>query len=180
MHRRLAEILGRHASSVFKSISGLTAESLEIVEAEDKEGPRYPLGARVDFKGRDRDSNPWSGFFICAFATIEAAKDIALAIASQLGVADSISGTVDSVDQVIGEFLNIVIGLTCSDWLECGLDTDFDPPELLTDRKSARFEPGSKAFHLTMTIKGHFPVSFFLVFLPRRAKKGGPLGEGAS
>ncbi|MDR2455231.1 MAG: chemotaxis protein CheX, partial [Deltaproteobacteria bacterium] len=135
------------------------------VEAVENEGPRYPMGARVNFKGLDRDHQPWSGFFICAFATIEAAKDIAMAIASQMGVADSVTGTVDSVDQVLGEFLNIVIGLTCSDWIERGFETEFDPPEMLLERKDPGFEPEERAYHLTMTIEGHPEVSFFLVFL---------------
>lgn len=166
MHRRLAEILGRHAASVFKSMSGLEPDRLEIVEAVDSEGPRYPLGARVDFKGRDKNERLWEGFLVCAFETVERAKDIAMAIASQLGVAESVSGTVDSVDQVLAEFLNVVIGLTCTDWIERGLETEFDPPEMILSRQEAGFEPGAKAFHLTMTIEGHPTVSFFLVFLP--------------
>jgi hypothetical protein len=160
----LAEILGRHAAGVFKTMSGLEPDRLEIVEAVESEGPRYPMGVRVAFQGRDRQSRPWSGFFICAFATLEAARDIAMAIAQKLGVAESVTGTVDSVDDVLGEFLNIIIGLTCSDWTDRGLETEFDPPDKLVERQMSGFAPGTKAFHLTMTIDGHAPVSFFLVF----------------
>ena len=48
MHRRLAEILSSHAAGVFKTMSGLEPERLEIVEAGDNEGPLYPMGVKVE------------------------------------------------------------------------------------------------------------------------------------
>ena len=166
MHQHLAEILGQHAAGVFKSMSGLAPDRLEIVEAKRSEGPRRPMGVRVDFRGKDRSESPWAGFFICAFDTLEAASDIARAIADKLGVAEAVDGSVDSVDNVLGEFLNIVIGLTCSDWTDRGLETKFDPPAQLAASPGAACPEAAKAFHLTMSIAGHPPVSFFLVFLP--------------
>ena len=166
MHLRLAETLGRHASGVFKTMSGLTPAGLAISEAGPSEGPLHPMGVRVDFKGRDGSGTPWSGFFICAFATMEAARDIAGAISAKLGVdsADDPAG----VDNVLGEYLNIVIGLTCSDWAKGGLETEFDPPRRLEARPDSGAGPGSRCFHLTMTLDGHPSISLFLVLAPGR------------
>jgi hypothetical protein len=165
VRRRLAEILGRHAVGVLKTMSGLEALSLVIDEA-DHEGPRHPMGAKVGFHGLAREGRPFSGVLVCAFATAEAALEVATAIASRLGVADAVTGTVESVDDVLGEFLNIIIGLTCPDWLELGLETEFDPPERLRDLSGDALAPRSEAFHLTLGLSGDREISFHLVFSP--------------
>jgi hypothetical protein len=163
----LAEILGRHAAGVFKAMSGLEPDRLEIVEAVENEGPRYPIGVRVDFHGLDRGHKPWSGYFICAFPDLAASRDIAQAICDKLGLAGMVTEEIGSVDDVLGEFLNIVIGLTCSDWTDRGLETEFDPPASLSESQAAALGQGARAFHLTLGIEGHPPVSFFLVFSPQ-------------
>ncbi|MDR2442378.1 MAG: hypothetical protein LBE31_02520 [Deltaproteobacteria bacterium] len=170
MYHRLAEILGRHAAGVFKTMSGLEPDRLEIVEALQTDGPRYPVGVRVDFLGNNQANRKVSGFFICAFETFDAAKDIAVVIAKKMGVLDSLSGDdLEGVDNVLGEFLNIIIGLTCSDWSDHGLTTEFDPPEKLVLCPEVENPLGSRGFHLTMTAIDHPPISFFLVLLPESA-----------
>ncbi|MDR2302036.1 MAG: hypothetical protein LBF38_08370 [Deltaproteobacteria bacterium] len=166
MYHRWAEILGHHAAKVFQIMSGLFPERLEIVEADIDGGPRYPLGVRVDFSGRNDSDNAVRGFFVCAFDAIESAADIASAIAIKLGLAPPPPGDATDIDNVLGEFLNIVIGLTCSAWAEHGLVTEFDPPQTLSTHKKDASLVWAKAYHLTMTIENHPAVSIFLVFLP--------------
>jgi hypothetical protein len=169
VYHRWAEILGQHAAKVFQIMSGLFPESLEIVEADIDGGPRYPLGVRVDFKGRDQGEKTVKGFFVCAFDTIESAGDIASAIAIKLGLAPPPPGDATDIDNVLGEFLNIVIGLTCSAWAEHGLTTEFDPPQTLSMHDKDATLVWTKAYHLTMSIENHPAVSIFLVFLPQEA-----------
>jgi hypothetical protein len=147
-------------------MSGLEPESLEILEDVDNKGPRYPLGVRVDFRSLDAHSPLHSGFFLCAFETVEAARDIAAVIASKLGVEGCLDSTIESVDNILGEFLNIVIGLTCSDWADRGLVTEFTPPRKLAQWQSLDFVAGEIAFHLSLKTISHPDVSVFLVFLP--------------
>jgi hypothetical protein len=163
-----AELLGRHAAKVFEVMSGLTPDRLEIVEADESEGPRFPLGVRVDFKGREASKAPLGGFFVCAFENLRSAGDIAAAIAAKLGTEVSSEAGQTGVDDVLGEFLNNVIGLTCSDWAEHGLETEFDPPQALVPHEGDR-PAGSRCYHLTLSADGHPPVTFFLVFLPGEA-----------
>jgi hypothetical protein len=164
MHLRLAEVLGRHASEVFKAMSGLEPLGPEIAEAGPGAGPLHPMGARVDFHGRDASGAPWSGFFVCAFATLAAARDVASAIAAKLGV--EVADDPEGVDGVLGEYLNIVIGLTCSDWAVGGLETVFDPPLPLAATTDGGVPPRSRSFHLAMAIEGHPSMSLFLVLAP--------------
>jgi CheY-specific phosphatase CheX len=164
VHLRWAEILGRHAAKVFHIMSGLPPDRLEMTEADLEAGPRHPLGVRVDFTGLDELGRPLSGHFVCAFETAEAARDIASAIAVKMGLSPPDEGDLAGVDAVLGEFLNIVIGLTCSDWAELGLATEFDPPQPLAVHGRGRPDPGSRAFHLTMSAAGRPQVSIYLVF----------------
>ena len=165
MYHRWAEILGHHAAKVFQIMSGLFPDRLEIVEADVHGGPRYPLGVRVDFAGHKDSDKPVRGYFVCAFDTIESAWDIASAIAIKLGLAPPPPGDVTDIDNVLGEFLNIVIGLTCSDWAEHGLVTEFDPPQTLSMHDKSGTLDWDKAYHLTLTVELHPTVSIFLVFL---------------
>ncbi|MDR0622383.1 MAG: chemotaxis protein CheX [Deltaproteobacteria bacterium] len=147
-------------------MSGLFPDRLEIVEADVNGGPRSPLGVRVDFAGRKDSGQPARGYFVCAFDSIEAAGDIASAIAIKLGLAPPPPGDVTDIDNVLGEFLNIVIGLTCSDWAEHGLVTEFDPPQTLSMHDKNVTLEWEKAYHLTLSVELHPTVSVFLVFLP--------------
>jgi hypothetical protein len=169
---RLAEILGRHAATVFKTMSGLEPDRLEIIEAEENEGPRYPLGVKVDFHSLKDRPEELAGFFVCAFKTSEAAKEIASVIAGKLGLSGALAKSERGVDDILGEFLNIVIGLTCSDWADHGLITEFEPPQPLINCQFDSFPPLAKAYHLTMSSLGHPDVSIFLVFF------NGNLSEG--
>jgi hypothetical protein len=150
-------------------MSGLAPDRLEISEADESEGPRFPLGVRVDFKGTTDSKKPLAGFFVCAFENSRAAGDIAAAIAAKLGVGFSLDAEQTGVENVLGEFLNVVIGLTCSDWAEHGLTTEFDPPQPLIVHEGDRKPSGSECYHLTLSAAGHPPVTIFLVFLPGEA-----------
>jgi hypothetical protein len=165
VYQRWAELLGHRASKVFRLMSGLSPDSLEIVEADINSGPRYPLGVRVNFYGRDQEGLGVSGFFVCAFESVESAGDIASAIAAKMGLSPPAASDVTGIDNVLGEFLNTVIGLTCSEWADHGLTTEFDPPLALSRHESEKALACSKAFHLTMATDKHSTVSIFLVFL---------------
>jgi hypothetical protein len=165
VYHRWAEILGHHAAKVFQIMSGLSPDRLEIVEAGASGGPRYPLGARVDFSGENAVGDPVRGYFVCAFETVDSAGDIASAIAIKMGLDPPERGDANGIDNVLAEFLNIVIGLTCSDWAEHGLVTEFDPPQSLSIHGRDHALGWDKAYHLTMTVTQHPTVSIFLVFL---------------
>jgi hypothetical protein len=150
-------------------MSGLGPERLEIVEADINCGPHYPLGVRVNFSGREANIGSFNGFFVCAFETVNSAGDIASAIARKMGLLPPSSDDIIGIDNVLGEFLNIVIGLTCSDWSEHGLEAEFDPPLNLSKHDQKETLVSAGAYHLTMTTDQHPPVSIFLVFLPSLA-----------
>jgi CheY-specific phosphatase CheX len=175
VYHRLAEILAVHASQVLKAMSGLEAERVVIAPAQAGDGPRHPLGVKVVFAGRLDE--PLAGFFICAFADLATAQEIASAIAVKLGLDARLADDVDGTDSLLAEYLNTVTGRTCSDWAELGLTAEFDPPMKLSERPFEA-QAGGAAFHLTVSVAGRPDVPIFLVFAPDVAVSGAPGAPG--
>jgi CheY-specific phosphatase CheX len=168
MYHRYAEILGKHASDVFKSMSGLTPTKINVFPTGVFQKITYPLGVRVDFSGSSDLGHLVTGFFICAFDSFEAASEIAKSIAVHLGLEAQIAEQKEGVDNVVAEFLNIVIGLTCSDWAESGLRIDFNPPEKLVEHHIHPVSKEAMAFHLIIETSDSLKVSIFLNFMSDR------------
>ncbi|MDR1295900.1 MAG: hypothetical protein LBO05_00680 [Deltaproteobacteria bacterium] len=170
MYHRCAELLAEHAAKVFEIMTGLRPGREVAASGDATRTPGYTLGVRVEFAGRTGEGAPLEGFFVCAFETFESARDIAGLISRKLGLETPAADDRAGVDDVLGEFLNIVIGLTCSDWAERGLATVFDPPQPMVVHSFSDVPPGSRGFHLTLSADGHPGVSIFLVFLSDGAR----------
>jgi hypothetical protein len=122
------------------------------------------VGERVVFRGEAERGSRVNGFFICAFETMEAAVLFARDIADYLGLPPSSSRS--EPDDFVGEFLNVVIGLTCSAWAEHGLRVDFSPPERLQEHTVDPAPGTGRCFRVTISAGGRYTATLFLNFLP--------------
>ncbi|MDR1086245.1 MAG: chemotaxis protein CheX [Deltaproteobacteria bacterium] len=165
IYHKCAEILGQHAQDVMVRMSSVAhpGESLKLETKSLKR--RYAEGVKVSFRGLSPDNKPIAGFFICAFHLYNAARDLARDIAVKMGLGPELSDTREGVENVLGEFLNIIIGLTCSDWTKEGLDINFDPPEKLGGHRIEPVSQEALAYHLTLKMTGAREISIFLNFL---------------
>ena len=76
----------------------------------------------------------------------------------------------EGVENVLAELLNIIIGLTSSDWAKLGLEIIFDPPEKLGGHLIDPIPAGSAAYHLTIAFPDKREIAIFLhFFLPEES-----------
>jgi hypothetical protein len=105
-----------------------------------------------------------TGYFICAFETMAAALAFARDIASYLGL--SAADAIGEADSYVGEFLNVVIGLTCSAWADHGLRVEFFPPEKLKEHAIDRQPDAGYRFQVAIRCEGRYQATLFLYFAP--------------
>jgi hypothetical protein len=104
------------------------------------------------------------GFFICAFETMDDAYLFAADISRYLGL--TASKTKQETDNYVGEFLNVVIGLTCSAWAEHGLRVEFDPPEKLQEHAIDKKPAKGHFSQVAIMAENHYSATLFVHFLP--------------
>jgi CheY-specific phosphatase CheX len=164
-------------SSLTPTLGGLTLEA-------GGQSRQYAEGVKVNFKGRALSlsqgpgeaagqeaggsggvGQALGGYFICAFHVFRVAQELARRIAVKMGLGPGLADTREGVENVIGEFLNVIIGLTSSDWAKKGLEILFDPPEKLGGHLIDPIPTGSEAYHLAINLMDGQEISIFLNFL---------------
>jgi hypothetical protein len=164
MYDKCSNSLATHAASVFATMTGHSPR-LEVQSLDGDQAPasHFTLGERVDFQGEGEDGTKVRGFFICSFETIEAARLFAQDVAVYLGL--SPTGPPTETDAYVGEFLNVVIGLTCSAWADHGFRVEFDPPRVLEEHAIGAGPPEAKSYQLAITAEGAYQARVYLRFL---------------
>jgi hypothetical protein len=164
MYDKCSNSLAIHAASVFATMTGHQPTwEVAKLSGELSPMPHFTLGERVDFKGEKSNGVKVDGYFICAFETMGCARDFAEDVARYLGLSESDSP--NETDSYVGEFLNVVIGLTCSAWADHGFRVEFDPPKLLQEHViDVSSAPGS-FYQLLITADGFYQTSLYLHFL---------------
>ncbi|MDR2198814.1 MAG: hypothetical protein LBR53_05060 [Deltaproteobacteria bacterium] len=163
MYDKCSKSLAIHAAEVFATMTGHkpTLRGTKLTD-HDSLMPNYTLGERVDFQGKSADGGKVEGYFICAFETMVSARLFAKDIASYLGL--SAVDANNETDSFVGEFLNVVIGLTCSAWADHGFRVEFNPPQIL---KEHVIDTGTKPgvfYLLVISAEGFYQTSIFLHF----------------
>ncbi|MDR3153520.1 MAG: hypothetical protein LBW85_04425 [Deltaproteobacteria bacterium] len=168
MYEKCSHALASHAAAVFTTMTRRAPSKVEV-RPESSEDPRllFTVGERVDFRGEAAGGSRVNGFFICAFEAMDAAVLFAGDIASYLGLPASSSKA--ETDNYVGEFLNVVIGLTCSAWADHGLRVDFSPPEKLQEH-TVDLEPEGQCYRVVIEAEGLYTATVFLDFLPEPAE----------
>jgi hypothetical protein len=172
MYLKCSQSLASHAADVFTTMTRRAPSSVES-RREGAAGPRrrFTLGERVNFRGEAGQGASVNGFMICAFDSMEEAALFARDVADYLGL--SASSSKNETDNYVGEFLNVVIGLTCSAWADHGLRVEFSPPERLQEHTIE--QPGDRGHCFSVTIteaEGRYSATLFLNFLPEPGARG--------
>jgi hypothetical protein len=141
---------------------------VEIGGGHEDSLKQFSLGERVNFQGKEDSGASVTGYFICAFETLISALAFAQDIASYLGLASSEPKS--ETDSFVGEFLNVVIGLTCSTWADHGLRVDFNPPERLQAHAIDKYPTEGHFFQVSIRVEGFYQTTIFLHFLPESKK----------
>jgi hypothetical protein len=164
MYEKCAKSLACHAATVFRTMTGHEPSNVVILDDCETVKHNFTLGARVNFKEEEADGPEVKGFFICAFETKKHASDFALDISRYLGL--NPSDTANEIDNYVGEFLNVVIGLTCSSWADHGLRMEFDPPERLQEHSIDKSPSSGYFFEVGILAENFYKTILFVHFLP--------------
>jgi hypothetical protein len=111
-----------------------------------------------------------SGFFICAFSDFREAEALASDVAARLGLVPGVSK--GEVESFVGEFLNVIIGLTCAAWADRGLRVDFSPPEGLAEHRLDHPEDDGLSWQVRIGLADRYQAVLFLVFRPEASSPG--------
>ncbi|MDR1079586.1 MAG: chemotaxis protein CheX [Deltaproteobacteria bacterium] len=171
MYEKCSQALASHAAAVFTTMTRRAPSRVEVSQGSRK-APlmRFTLGERVDFRGVAEHGSRVKGYFICAFDAMDSAVSFARDIAAYLGLPASSSKA--ETDNYVGEFLNVVIGLTCSAWAEHGLRVDFSPPERLQEHSIDQDHLAGHCWRVAIEADGRYTTTLFLNFLPESPASG--------
>jgi hypothetical protein len=171
MYEKCSQALASHAAAVFTTMTRRAPSRVEVAPGSQTGVPMcFTLGERVEFRGEAKHGLKVKGFFICAFDTMNSAVAFARDIAAYLGLPASSSK--QETDNYVGEFLNVVIGLTCSAWADHGLRVDFSPPERLQEHSIGQAARSGHSWRVTIEAEGRYSTTLFLYFLPETALAG--------
>jgi hypothetical protein len=169
MYKKCSKSLASHAADVFKTMTGHIPTKIEI-SANDQPGTQmhYTIGVRVNFQGVEiAQGQAVKGFFICAFETLDLAFSFAGDISKYLGL--TAINSVSEIDNYVGEFLNVVIGLTCSTWAEHGLIVEFYPPEQLKEHTIEINPSSGHFFQVAIFAENFYKTTLFVHFFPQKS-----------
>ncbi|MDR1042172.1 MAG: hypothetical protein LBR80_18790 [Deltaproteobacteria bacterium] len=173
MYEKCSQALASHAAAVFTTMTRKAPASVMVrPEVTGTSLLRFTLGERVDFRGEAEHGSKVKGFFICAFDAMDSAVLFARDVAVYLGLPASTSKA--ETDNYVGEFLNVVIGLTCSAWSDHGLRVDFSPPERLQEHTIDSAPLPGHCFRVTIVSECGYTATLFLNFLPESSSLGRP------
>ncbi|MDR1871430.1 MAG: hypothetical protein LBS60_05810 [Deltaproteobacteria bacterium] len=158
-----AGILGQHAQDVLTRMSSIAPALGALTYETGSLNRQYAEAVKVSFRGQAGEAAT-KGYLIWAFHVFKVAQELGRDIAVKMGLEAELAGTREGVENILGETLNIIIGLTSSDWSQKGLDIVFDPPEKLGAHLIDAIPPDQKAFHVTLTLEKGPDISIFLHF----------------
>jgi hypothetical protein len=165
MYEKCAKSLASHAANVFRTMTGHEPSNVVILDDKERGKHNFTLGARVNFKGEEADGPEVKGFFICAFETKKHASHFALDVSRYLGL--NTSDNLIDIDNYVAEFLNVVIGLTCSSWADHGLRMEFDPPEKLQEHTIDKSPSSGYFFEVGILAENFYKTVLFVHFFPK-------------
>ena len=96
--------------------------------------PTFELGTKVEFSGTISNGNlagkaPASGYVALGLVGVgDVATPTLVAMARSFNCCESVIDTPTGPENILSEFLNIIIGLTASEWAEHGFDLTFSSP----------------------------------------------------
>lgn len=120
-----ADILGQKAAEVLQRICKMPEVKVEKSFAGSFDR-RPELAMAIDFKGRTSAGDEIEGLMLCGYESRAEASAFISAMAEGCGL--EAAKAESRALEIIGEYLNIVIGLAAAAMAERGLEIEFAPP----------------------------------------------------
>jgi hypothetical protein len=159
-----AKMLGHHVADILSRIAGggpFTTRS----GRPPREQPVYALAVRIDFEGVLAETRQEvGGHIICGLANSAEARPLLKAIAAYLGSEAAVLETATGPQDILNDFLNVVIGLTSANWTERGFEMNFSTPRALSGLIPPSPSPADHAFHLVISAETGPKMDIMVVF----------------
>ena len=172
MQEIFPKILSRHTADVLSRVTDCIPDLIQVTSQPPSQ-LIYELSVGIDFTGRLLDeARPVGGYMICGAVKRDEVGPLLAAIAAHLGLGADILETPEGPQNILNEFLNIVIGLTGADWAGHGFEINFSTPRVLSGRPLPASAEADQAFHISVSAPGGPRVDIVVVFNDR--KTAGP------
>lgn len=125
MFAKQIDILAKCSKDILKKMANIDITDIKIKQ-EKTLSVTYSIAHSIQYKDFE---NKVKGDFILGFANDSEAITIGSAIAEKIGLA-RIEQLDETASDIIGEFLNTVVGHTTTEWDKEGLNVRFNPPVL--------------------------------------------------
>ena len=164
MWETYAKILGQHTANILTNITDCGPFNILFSDLPRGESARE-LAVSIDFNGTLLDAqSKVSGYMVCGAVHRGDIWPLLACIAGHLGLDASILETETGPQDILDEFLNIVIGLAGADWAEHGFEMNFSIPQPLSGQTLPLLLPDDQAFQLVASGPTGLQVDLMVVF----------------
>ena len=144
-------ILGSNFKKTFESMSGLEISLIEIIRDEEK-SKQFSIVSTIPYKDL---YNKVTGQFNLGLTSDATAIQVASAIGSQMGVSP-ITTFDDQAQDILNEFMNILVGHTITEWDSKGLSVEFGTPTLTKNKNLDMSNiPSTDTYQIIFKIEGN-------------------------
>jgi len=165
MWETFAKILGRHTASILAELTDQEPKNIQIsrLTSRRERGFTCELAVSINFDGLLAEAGKEvGGYMVCGAVRSSDIQPLLKAMAGHLGLDPAIMEAEGGPQNLLNEFLNIVIGQTGAGWAEQGFYMNFSPPHIL--RTLPPHAPGDRTFHLHLSSPDGMRVDLLVVF----------------
>jgi len=164
MWESYAKILSHHVARILNQISDDGPFSVRYREPP-RERPVYELAVRIDFEGLLTEMRrKVGGYLVCGLASLADSRPLLRHVAAYLGVEAAVLETKHGPQNILNEFMNIVIGLTEANWTEQGFEINFSTPRNLSGHIYHQPSPKEQSFRLAVSAETGPRADILVVF----------------
>jgi hypothetical protein len=164
MWEAYANMLGHHAARILSRIAN-GGPFTTLLGGPPREQPVYALAVRIDFEGVLAETRlEVGGHIICGLARFADIRPLLTDVAAYLGSEATVLEIETGPQDILNEFVNIVIGLTGASWTEHGFEMNFSTPRALSGLIPPTPSPADHAFNLAVSAGTGLKVDIMVVF----------------
>ena len=173
MWETYAKIVGQHTANILTSITECGPFNILLSDLPRGRNSARELAVIIEFEGLLTDRREEvKGYMVCGAVHRGDVWPLLAYIASHLGLDASILETETGPQDILDEFLNIVIGVAGADWAEHGFEMNFSIPHPLSGHTLPLPQPNDEAFHLVVSGPAGLQVDIMVVFNHQRLTAG--------
>ena len=144
MYGKYVDVLAKHAQVVFQEMTGTEILNVQVKIDERFSGVE-PMVHVIEYEHLEKKVK---GNFVLGFASSAMTVAVASGLAEKMGL-EPVTEIDDIAADLIGEFLNTIVGRAISDWDRMGMPVRFSPPKFM---KSARLQQDDQVTSVSYVI----------------------------